>query len=163
MKQVADLYGEKRPQFDASAIAATNIEKREYQKEYLEYWNSTAELTGTGRPVDAFISPLAPFCAARPEKYKYYGYSTIINMIDYTSCVLPITTVDKSVDVVDETFSPLSDFDKDISNDCECHPVRHRGLNLTMYRRSRDLRRSARCTSGHWAQAARGENLGDCR
>jgi amidase len=31
------------------------------RKEYLDYWNSTKDLTNTGRLVDAIISPVAPF------------------------------------------------------------------------------------------------------
>jgi amidase len=58
-------------------IAETNVLKREYQKEYMEYWNGTAAISGTGRPVDAVITPLAPFPAAIPNKYDYYGKSTL--------------------------------------------------------------------------------------
>ena len=84
--QVANIYG-KAPskQADATEISANNVAKRGYQKEYMEYWNSTAALSGTGKPVDAIIAPLAPFTAARREKFKYYGYTSIYNMLDYTS------------------------------------------------------------------------------
>ena len=104
---------------NATMIAANNIAKREYQKEYLEYWNSTKDITGTGRPVDALISPLAPFPAARREGYSYYGYSTFVNLLDYTSCVFPVTTADKNVDVMDKDFRPLSDEDKEVAAGCE--------------------------------------------
>jgi amidase len=70
---VASFYGTKKEQYTASQISAINVLKRQYQKEYMEYWNSTASHTGTGRPVDAIISPLAPFAAARPDMYDYYG------------------------------------------------------------------------------------------
>ena len=71
--QISVIYGTLLPQFTASEIAAVNVAKRQYQKEYMDYWNSTAEITGTGRPVDAIISPTAPFAAARPGKYTYGG------------------------------------------------------------------------------------------
>ena len=73
ISQISGMYGEKRAEVSASKIAANNIAKREYQKEYMEYWNSTAHSTSTGRPVDAIIAPLAPFAAAKPTRYKYYG------------------------------------------------------------------------------------------
>ena len=104
---------------NATQIAETNVAKREYQKEYMDYWNSTKDITGTGRPVDAVIAPLAPFPAARRERYSYYGYSTIVNLLDYTSCVVPVTTADKEVDVLKD-FKPLSDEDKKVSEDCTC-------------------------------------------
>lgn len=75
--QISSVYGKKRKQFTASEIARVNVQKREFQKEYMEYWNSTASLTGTGRPVDAVIAPLAPFAAARPDMYGYYGAYSI--------------------------------------------------------------------------------------
>jgi len=71
--QVASTYGTRQPEYTASEIAAVNVQKLEYQREYMEYWNSTATLTGTGRPVEAIIAPLAPFPAARPDMYDYYG------------------------------------------------------------------------------------------
>ncbi|KAL9604624.1 MAG: hypothetical protein Q9219_000344 [cf. Caloplaca sp. 3 TL-2023] len=115
--QITGFYGGdrvKEPPKDATFIAANNVAKRGYQKEYMEYWNSTAELTGTGKPVDIVIWPAAPFSASRPTKYTYYGYSAIVNTLDYTTCTLPVTTVDKNVDVVDKNFEPLSDVDKEV-------------------------------------------------
>lgn len=73
VSQISGMYGKKREEASASKISANNIAQREYQKEYMEYWNSTVRLTSTGRPVDAIIAPLAPFAAARPDRYKYYG------------------------------------------------------------------------------------------
>ena len=114
------FYGkEPTEQFKASEIATLNVEKRQYQKEYLEYWNSTVNLTGTGRPVDGLLMPVAPFAAARRNRYIYYGYTTIINALDYTSCVVPVTNVDKDIDVVEHDFKPVDDLDKEIWEDCK--------------------------------------------
>jgi amidase len=82
--QVASNFGPPSPEYTASQIAAVNVEKRQYQKEYMEYWNSTSALTGTGRPVEAVIGPVAPFAAARPNMYKYYGMCFYLNS-DYLS------------------------------------------------------------------------------
>lgn len=118
--QVQQSYGTgPRDQMNASKIAATNVARREYLKEYMEYWNSTQELTGTGRPVDALIAPLAPFAAARPQAYKYYGYSTFVNLLDYTSCVIPVTTADQKVDLLDKDFKPFNDLDEAVAGLCK--------------------------------------------
>ena len=57
--QVAASYGRETFQAaSASEIAATNVAKREYQKDYMEYWNSTKDLTGVrvfGFLVPSFI------------------------------------------------------------------------------------------------------------
>lgn len=107
VKQIAAVYGTQPGQeVDASYIHQTNREKRDAQKAYMDYWNSTAALTSTGRPVDALIAPVAPFAAARPETYHYVGYTMFVNVLDYTSVVVPVTTVDKNVDRKAEGYTP---------------------------------------------------------
>jgi amidase len=85
--QIVSVYG-RTPVAEKSAshIAAINIEKRNYQKKYLDYWNSTSELTGTGRPVDAFIMPVAAIAAARPNMYNYYGRSLLLPIFQADYC-----------------------------------------------------------------------------
>ncbi|KAL8765719.1 MAG: hypothetical protein Q9209_007284 [Squamulea sp. 1 TL-2023] len=136
--QIEPIYGAKHnhdPPKDATFIAANNVAMREYQKEYMEYWNSTAESTGTGKPVDIVILPVTPFAAARPYKYPYYGYSSIVNALDYTACTLPVTTVDKNIDVMDDSFEPVSDLDKEVMATCKLRstqPVRFWGVDILM-------------------------------
>ncbi|XHG08439.1 hypothetical protein AWENTII_011538 [Aspergillus wentii] len=101
-----------KPQMNAQEVAAVNVQKREYQKLYMEYWNSTAELTGTGRPVDGVLCPVAVHAAAIPGKYGTVGYTTFVNVLDYTTVVIPVTHVDKRVDVVPENMEVLNDIDK---------------------------------------------------
>jgi amidase len=38
-------------------------QKRDLRKEYLDHWEETIKVTGTGRPVDVIISPVAPYAA----------------------------------------------------------------------------------------------------
>ncbi|KAJ5081633.1 Amidase [Penicillium alfredii] len=59
------------PQLPASEIAALNVAKREYQKRYMGYWNSTATLTGTGCPVNGVFCPLVPHVAVIPGQYDF--------------------------------------------------------------------------------------------
>ncbi|KAI9718694.1 MAG: hypothetical protein M1812_003868 [Candelaria pacifica] len=114
-RQVSDGYGtEPFAESSGSEIAAVNVAKRGWQKEYMDYWNSTEKLTGTGRSVDAVIAPIAPFAAALPEKFSYYGYSTFVNILDYTSAVIPITTSNKAIDIVDVNYEPLNEKDRTV-------------------------------------------------
>lgn len=112
--QISSVYGVLKEQFNASQIAEVNVAKRGYQKEYMEYWNSTISLSGTGRPVDAIIAPLAPFAAARPDMYDFYGMSTWVNLLDYSAAVLPVTLADKTIDVQDLTYKPMNPQDDKI-------------------------------------------------
>jgi amidase len=116
--QVAMSYGkEAKGEQPASHIAAINVKQRQSKKEYLDYWNSTAEASGTGRAVDGIIAPLAPFPAARPEGYKYYGLSAWVNGLDLTSVVVPVTLADKNVDKYPSDYKPISDADKVVYED----------------------------------------------
>jgi amidase len=117
MAPQVSLYQSLDKEFTASEIATTNVELRGLKKEYMEYWNSTINQTGTGRPVDAVISPVAPFPAARRERFKYYGYSTWVNALDYTSVVVPVTNVDKKIDTKEEGYRALDEQDKKIQDD----------------------------------------------
>ncbi|KAK6846198.1 amidase [Apiospora arundinis] len=122
--QILDVWQE-RPEADASSIAETNRALRQCRKEYLDYWNSTkgALLSSSSgaeehhRPADVFVAPCAPFAAVRPGRYDYIGYSSFVNGLDLPSVVVPITTVDKSVDVIDASFQPASELDKKIQSD----------------------------------------------
>ncbi|THY36221.1 amidase [Aureobasidium pullulans] len=106
-----NIMFEEAPQANATDIMRNQVEKRDAEKEYMEYWNSTGQLTGTGRPVDAIISPLAPFAAARPNKYTSYSYSVWVNVLDYSSAIVPVTKVDKNVDKDYTDFKPVSETD----------------------------------------------------
>lgn len=128
-KKAFDLSGEvpksvvigakEEKQYNATQIMEHQLEKREAQKEYMEYWNSTEELTGTGRPVDAFIMPAAPFAAARPGKSGYINYTAVINVLDYTTAIVPVTKVDSSVDKPYSGFKPLDESDKQTQDLCK--------------------------------------------
>lgn len=117
--QVAN-FSKLQKHYSAAEIAGVNVRLRELRKEYLEYWNSTAKLSKTGRCVDAVIGPAAPWPAARPEKYAYYGYSTWVNALDYTSVVVPVTEVDKTLDVEDVDYEALDNRDQECHESCEC-------------------------------------------
>ena len=56
------------PDVPLSAFQLWQLQKKklEMRKAHHDLWESTASLTGTGRPVDAIICPVAP-CAAPPH------------------------------------------------------------------------------------------------
>lgn len=115
--QIAMMYGkEPRPESNGSDIAKNNVAHRAIKKKFGDYWNSTASATGTGKPIDAVIAPLAPFPAARREKYLYYGFSAWVNGLDWTSVVVPVTNATKE-DKYEANFKPKSEADQQIFND----------------------------------------------
>ncbi|EEP76249.1 hypothetical protein UREG_01098 [Uncinocarpus reesii 1704] len=105
------VYENNNPQLNAQEIAAVNVSKREYQKEYMEYWNSTASQTGTGRPVDGFICPVAPYAAPTRGGSYYVGYTSFVNLLDYSAIAIPVTKADQTLDVAEQNYIPLNEAD----------------------------------------------------
>lgn len=46
------------------------------------------------------------------------GYTVWVNLLDYTASVIPVTTVDKTVDVWDASFTPVTEMDKMVFENC---------------------------------------------
>jgi amidase len=89
------------------------VRKEDFENKYLDYWNSTSDKTGTARPVDGVILPVAPTAAVINDKYMYYGYTNVANLLDYTCVSFPVTTADRDLDVADHDYVPLNDLDRD--------------------------------------------------
>lgn len=103
--QLPQCFVVKAAHMTALQISDLNIRKRRYQKAYLDYWNSTSELTRSGRPVDAIICPTAPHAAVIPGCFRHVGYTSFVNVLDLTSAVFPVTHADKDSDLLTPTAS----------------------------------------------------------
>lgn len=99
-----------------SAFELFQVQKRRaaLRKEYLDYWNGTKASTTTGRPVDAIISPVAPFPPPPHGKNTSAEYTLIWNVLDYPACVFPVTTVDPILDKPKPAHQFLSEADKGV-------------------------------------------------
>ncbi|VUC32421.1 unnamed protein product [Clonostachys rosea] len=104
------------------AVAPENMSLKEYyelllkldrfQQEYAVYWESTTSLTGTSRPVDGIITPVASTAAVRHDSFYAYNYTIVWNVLDYSAVTVPVTFADKNVDVAESYPRPLNDIDK---------------------------------------------------
>ena len=65
------LRSEKTTAKTAFELWGLHGKRRDLQKEYLDHWKATISKTGTGRPVDAIISPAAAY-PAPPHGYNTY-------------------------------------------------------------------------------------------
>ncbi|OTB07283.1 hypothetical protein M426DRAFT_318298 [Hypoxylon sp. CI-4A] len=82
----------------------------EFEAQYSDYWNSTAE--DDGQIVDAVIMPVAPHAAVIPGKYYHIDYTESMNLTDYSSVVIPVTKADKLLDPFDQSYRPLNPKDE---------------------------------------------------
>lgn len=92
-------------------------QKWAYQCEYLTQWRAMEEKLG--KEMDAIICPITPTAAIRHNQFKYYGYASVINLLDFTSVVVPVTFADKAKDGKDAGFKALGDMDALVQDECE--------------------------------------------
>lgn len=87
-------------------------ERYEIQQKFFKQWNDTANYTTSRKPIDAWIAPVAESVSHPPLSRKHYGgYRIIANLMDITAITVPITFVDKKVDLANDAFVALSDQD----------------------------------------------------
>jgi amidase len=119
----ADLINPSLPKIDMNELWAVHLKKWAFQSEYLEQFRLMEERLG--KDIDAIIAPITPTAAIRHNQFKYYGYASAINLLDFTSVVVPVTFADKSVDKKVEGYKPLNEIDGKVQAECEySKPVR---------------------------------------
>ncbi|KAL3451082.1 amidase signature domain-containing protein [Aspergillus insuetus] len=107
---IADLVNPTLPKMTINEVWQVQLDKWNYQSEYLAKIREFE--SQIGRELDAIIAPITPTAAIRHNQFKYYGYASAINVLDFTSVVVPVTFADKGVDKVNEGFVPLGEMDK---------------------------------------------------
>lgn len=72
--QLADLFkGAESKPLPTSQFWDLCAWRKQFQRQYHDYWRSTRELTASKRAVDGVIMPIAPHTAAPEGSFKYYG------------------------------------------------------------------------------------------
>jgi amidase len=76
----------------------------------MEAWSKTASTTSTGRPMDGLICPVAASAGIPHDFPLWWGYTSLFNLIDYPSIVLPLKKVriNAEQDAKDENYVPKS-------------------------------------------------------
>ncbi|KAH7028573.1 amidase signature domain-containing protein [Macrophomina phaseolina] len=121
--EIAVSYGKALghlPVATVNDLWATQARKAAFQARYLSYWAASAARTTSGEPIDALIAPAAPSASFKPTEGKYFGYTGVFNVLDYSAAVVrSATRVDKEKDGRAEEYVPLNDFDGAVAGDCE--------------------------------------------
>ena len=103
-----------------------NVKARVYKEQFVAAWEDTAAETQTGRPIAALICPSAPTTGLPHDFNLYWGYTSLFNIVDYPSIILPVpeTLVSDKEDAVHTTYKPLNTnpFDKPTSQLCKLLP-----------------------------------------
>ncbi|KAF2116967.1 amidase [Lophiotrema nucula] len=81
---------------------------------FLSRWESTKEMTGTGRAIDGLIMPSTPFPVIRHDGGYPWHYGALSPLLDLITGVFPITKVDLELDSVLEDWEPTTEKDKEV-------------------------------------------------
>jgi amidase len=86
-----------------------NVKARSFREKFRKAWDDTAQFTNTGRPVDALICPSAPAVGYPHDFNVYWGYTSLFNLLDYPSVILPVSNfkVNPQDDPVSSDYKPL--------------------------------------------------------
>ena len=115
---IADLLNPSLPKIDMNELWTAQLKKWAYQSEYLEQFR-LAEIS-LGHEIDAIVCPITPTAAVRHDQFKYYGYASVINLLDFTSVVVPVLFADKNIDKKVEVYKELSALDGVVQAECKC-------------------------------------------
>ncbi|RDW61821.1 amidase [Aspergillus mulundensis] len=107
---IKDLLNPDMKAITMNELWDTHLQKWTYQMEYLAKWREFEE--SSGRELDAIIAPITATAAVRHDQFRYYGYASVINLLDFTSVVVPVTFADRAVDKVDAGFVPVGQLDQ---------------------------------------------------
>lgn len=114
---IKDLLNPNNSKIDLNQLWDVHLKKWAYQSEYLEQWRAAEERLGNDQTLDAIIAPITPTAAIRHNRFKYYGYASVVNLLDFTSAVVPVTFADKNLDAKKEGYKPLNEMDAQVQEE----------------------------------------------
>ncbi|KAI8933813.1 hypothetical protein NX059_009516 [Plenodomus lindquistii] len=114
---IKNLLNPDLPKADMNQLWDVQSQKWTFQMEYLTQWREFE--AQTGQELDCIIAPITPTAAIRHDQFKYYGYASAINLLDFTSVVVPVTFADKNVDGKKEGYKPMNELDGQVQDEYE--------------------------------------------
>lgn len=138
--------------------------RKQFITRQLAAWEATEKRTGTGRPIDALISPTAPYTSFTHDSQQFINYTGLFNVTDQSVGIVPVTRVTKE-DVKGEPHEFATDFDRINFERCEFgNPVSwfddmHSFMQLVESRRSQGVHRRACVAPGGRTQGGRGSRF----
>ncbi|OBS23112.1 hypothetical protein FPOA_03671 [Fusarium poae] len=117
------VFGSK--EISAAESQQLNVKARSFRESFRNAWDDTALHTTTGRPVDALICPSAPAVGYPHDFNVYWGYTSLFNLLDYPSVILPVSgfKVNAQDDPVNSDYKPLETNPYDKPNHELYHPA----------------------------------------
>ncbi|CAF1229066.1 unnamed protein product [Adineta steineri] len=86
-------------------------ERENYRNQYAKIWNEREEALNCS--IDCLLTPVGPSAAPQHGTAKWWGYTSIWNLLDYPAAVFPVTTVDLVKDQIEVDYKPRNSLDKE--------------------------------------------------
>ena len=96
---------------------AAQSKRTRYAKHVLQTWAGTYSRTGTGREMDALITPCAPGPAPKKHGYIYDNYFSLWNVLDYCATTVPCGSVE--LGDVEDGYEVRNEMEAKVWNECE--------------------------------------------
>ncbi|RHZ50159.1 uncharacterized protein CDV56_104675 [Aspergillus thermomutatus] len=99
-------------------------DREAYRYDYLQEWNRLAP------DMDVILCPCHPSPAPLLDTSRYWGYTSIWNLLDYPAIVFPVTRVDPERDVSPKDYTPRNDMDRWYQE--HYHPGKQQGAPINL-------------------------------
>lgn len=86
-------------------------QRENYRTQYAHIWNERESLFNCS--IDCILAPVGPSAAPLHNTAKWWGYTSVWNLLDYPAVVFPVTTVDLIKDQVEIDFKPRNILDEE--------------------------------------------------
>lgn len=86
---LTQVHNDGKP-FEVADVFKINLEREAFRAKIAAHWNATRARTGTGRSVDAVLSPVAPTLAPPHDTTRWWGYTSYWNLMDFPAAVFPL-------------------------------------------------------------------------
>ena len=85
--------------------------RENYRQRYARLWRERE--VSMKCSIDCLLTPVGPSAAPRHGTAKWWGYTSIWNLLDYPAAVFPVTTVDPVKDAVEADYQPKNALDEE--------------------------------------------------
>ncbi|KAL2827361.1 amidase [Aspergillus cavernicola] len=92
-QKMLDAYNVPQTPINAKQLLKLIQAQSKYRGAFCDAWDATGGLTSTGQPIDGIICPVSPLAGYPHDFLPWWGYTTLFNLVDYPSTVLPVKDV----------------------------------------------------------------------
>lgn len=94
-----------------SDMNALIVQRDCYRQQYVKTWNERENNLQCS--IDCLLTPVGPSAAPQHGTAKWWGYTSIWNLLDYPAVVFPVSTVNLVMDQVETNYHPRNIFDEE--------------------------------------------------